>query len=82
VNILNFLLAVMMEYQKRREQRRRGQVEEAKQSAAAMTRQIFAGVALNPVVLMTILGIIGNFVFHHSLPHVLSGILKASFKAA
>lgn len=33
-------------------------------------------IILNPIVLMTALGIVGNLVFNHKLPVALSGILK------
>jgi hypothetical protein len=37
---------------------------------------VIKSIILNPVVLMTALGIIGNLVFNHKLPVALSGILK------
>jgi hypothetical protein len=42
------------------------------QVAGAVARSII----LNPIVLMTALGIVGNLVFNHRLPVALSGILK------
>lgn len=33
-------------------------------------------IVCNPVVFMTMLGIIGNFIFQHHLPLVVSGLLK------
>jgi hypothetical protein len=37
---------------------------------------VIKSIILNPIVLMTALGIIGNLVFNHKLPVALSGILK------
>ncbi|XP_012254388.2 integral membrane protein GPR155 [Athalia rosae] len=34
------------------------------------------GIALNPVLLMTVLGIAGNFIFKHTIPDLLEAILK------
>ena len=42
---------------------------------------IFIKVLLNPVVLMTILGICGNFIFKDGLPVILEGILKVCSSA-
>jgi hypothetical protein len=42
------------------------------QVAGAVAKSII----LNPIVLMTALGIVGNLVFNHKLPVALSGILK------
>lgn len=44
------------------------------QVAGAVAKSII----LNPIVLMTALGIVGNLVFSHTLPVALSGILKVS----
>lgn len=38
--------------------------------------KILQGILLNPVVAMTILGMLGNIVFDHQLPDLLNGILK------
>ncbi|KAK7068809.1 hypothetical protein SK128_020429, partial [Halocaridina rubra] len=37
---------------------------------------ILRDVLLNPIVLMTALGIVGNFIFDHKLPNILEGVLK------
>ena len=36
-------------------------------------------IILNPIVLMTALGMVGNLVFNHKLPVALSGILKVGW---
>jgi hypothetical protein len=45
-------------------------------SKLQVTGTVIKSIILNPVVLMTALGIVGNLVFNHSLPVALSGILK------
>ncbi|CAG0905840.1 unnamed protein product, partial [Darwinula stevensoni] len=45
-------------------------------SKASIVLKILSGVALNPIVFMTVLGIAGNFIFKHCLPPILEGILK------
>ena len=45
-------------------------------SRGAIARRVLKGVLLNPVVLMTALGIAGNLAFQQCLPQVLEGILK------
>lgn len=42
------------------------------QAVGAVAKSIM----LNPIVLMTALGVVGNLVFNHKLPVALSGILK------
>ncbi|XP_014666770.1 PREDICTED: integral membrane protein GPR155-like [Priapulus caudatus] len=37
---------------------------------------ILKGIALNPIVFMTVVGLIGNFVFHQQLPSAIEPILK------
>ncbi|KAF4533331.1 hypothetical protein B566_EDAN004452 [Ephemera danica] len=37
---------------------------------------VLRSIALNPVVLMTALGMIGNLIFHHQLPIAIAGVLK------
>lgn len=41
-----------------------------------LAAQIARDVLLNPIVLMTTLGVVGNFIFDHQLPDILQGILK------
>lgn len=41
-----------------------------------LAAQIGRDVLLNPIVLMTTLGVVGNFIFDHQLPDILQGILK------
>ncbi|XP_074658846.1 lysosomal cholesterol signaling protein-like [Tubulanus polymorphus] len=41
----------------------------------AIILHVVRGVVLNPIVLMTIVGIIANFIFHHNIPNIISGIL-------
>lgn len=41
-----------------------------------MVSSIIKGVILNPVLFMTVLGIIGNLIFNHSIPRLLAAILE------
>ncbi|KAK3853959.1 hypothetical protein Pcinc_018287 [Petrolisthes cinctipes] len=41
-----------------------------------LAAHIARDVLLNPIVLMTTLGVVGNFIFDHQLPEILQGILK------
>lgn len=41
-------------------------------------KRVMKGVLLNPVIIMTALGIIGNLVFSHCVPHTLRGTLDVS----
>lgn len=66
--ILNPIGFVLLEIGKRR-------VEEHT-SCRDMVCSITKGVVLNPILLMTFLGIVGNFIFSHSVPHVLASILE------
>ena len=50
-----------------------------KESSSRVGLQILANVLINPVVLMTTLGIAGNFIFRACLPVILEGILKVSY---
>ncbi|XP_059478612.1 integral membrane protein GPR155 isoform X2 [Neocloeon triangulifer] len=68
--ILNPLGFVLMELGKRRESE--GQPVGGCRLAAAVIKSI----ALNPVVLMTGLGMLGNILFHHQLPTCIYGVLK------
>ncbi|CAG0920753.1 unnamed protein product [Notodromas monacha] len=73
---LNPIGFVLMEYQKRRDRVKRGEVDSLQKSNFVLALDIFTGVSLNPVVLMTALGIAGNYAFGHRLPSILEGILK------
>ncbi|KAG0722565.1 Integral membrane protein GPR155 [Chionoecetes opilio] len=76
--LLNPLGFILMEIGKRRVRAEQEAGCEAGQSEAGcrLALHIARDVLLNPIVLMTTLGIVGNFVFSHSLPTILEGILK------
>ncbi|CAG0916670.1 unnamed protein product [Notodromas monacha] len=78
---LNPIGFVMMEWQKRRDEVRLGEIEASKDSAGSLCLQIAGGVAKNPIVIMTALGIVGNFAFQQCVPAIIVGILKV-FAAA
>ncbi|XP_045108843.1 integral membrane protein GPR155-like isoform X3 [Portunus trituberculatus] len=79
--LLNPVGFVLMEIGKRR---RRADDSSGSNSEGAAGQQagcklalfIAKDVFLNPIVLMTTLGIVGNFLFTHTLPTILEGILK------
>ncbi|XP_013387378.1 integral membrane protein GPR155 isoform X2 [Lingula anatina] len=68
--ILNPIGFTMMELEKRKESG-----EHEKSSNLKLALHVCKGVLLNPLVFMTIIGIIGNFVFNHKLPAVIDDIL-------
>ena len=47
-------------------------------SCGVVAKRVVQGVLLNPVVLMTALGICANFMFSHCLPKTLAGILNVN----
>ncbi|XP_066945138.1 lysosomal cholesterol signaling protein isoform X2 [Macrobrachium rosenbergii] len=53
----------------------------SKDLGCRMVLYILRDVLLNPIVLMTALGIVGNFIFEHNLPNILGGILKVMGQA-
>uniref|UniRef100_A0A6V7LQ70 DEP domain-containing protein n=1 Tax=Bracon brevicornis TaxID=1563983 RepID=A0A6V7LQ70_9HYME len=69
--ILNPIGFILLEIGKGRAAERSSQP----QSRMSMMISVFKGIALNPILFMTVLGIIGNFVFSHSIPVILSVIL-------
>ncbi|XP_015185681.1 PREDICTED: integral membrane protein GPR155 isoform X2 [Polistes dominula] len=66
--ILNPIGFILLEISKR-------SLEENK-SCWSMVYSVIKGVALNPVLFMTILGIIGNIIFSHVIPPFLAAILE------
>ncbi|XP_029156528.1 integral membrane protein GPR155 [Nylanderia fulva] len=66
--ILNPIGFVLLEIGKRR-------VEEHT-NCKNMVYSIVKGVVLNPVLFMTVLGIVGNLIFSHSVPRLLAAILE------
>lgn len=66
--ILNPIGFILLEIGKRR-------VEEHT-SFRNMVYSVVKGVVLNPVLFMTVLGIIGNLIFKHNVPHMLAAILE------
>jgi predicted permease len=67
---LNPIAFTLMELRKQR--------EGGTGSCWSVGRRVGQGVVLNPVVLMTALGIFANLIFSHSLPPILSGLLQVS----
>ena len=69
--MLNPIAFVMMELMKRKSD---------EGSSIKLLGTIALNVASNPVVLMTALGVAGNFIFSHSVPTVLANILNVSIE--
>ncbi|XP_011168047.1 integral membrane protein GPR155 [Solenopsis invicta] len=66
--ILNPIGFILLEIGKRR-------VEEHT-NLRDMVYSVVKGVVLNPVLFMTVLGIVGNLIFNHSVPHLLAAIIE------
>jgi predicted permease len=56
--------------------RRQGGENDVENINISMFKDIVKGIALNPVLLMTFLGILGNVVFSHNLPSVIQVVLE------
>lgn len=86
--LLNPIGFILMEIGKRRKSNQDSDDNSSSQSMDSGCRlvlHILRDVLLNPIVLMTTLGILGNFIFNHKLPNILEGILKVfgqAFSAA
>ncbi|XP_033120648.1 integral membrane protein GPR155-like isoform X2 [Anneissia japonica] len=73
--LLNPIAFICLEIQKNRH---------ASMSWGAMLFKVFKGIILNPVVLMVLIGLIGNYVFSQTVPTLIKSILEtlsASFSA-
>lgn len=79
VIVLNPIGFVLLEIQNHREREAENSSVEIKGEGSCMPLSIglhvIKGVVTNPIVFMTVIGIIGNFVFHRNIPDVLSDIL-------
>jgi len=83
--LLNPIGFILMEISKQRDLDSReseangakGVVYEKPSFLTVMSR-VTKGVLLNPIIIMTALGICGNLIFSHCVPTILQGILKAS----
>lgn len=76
--ILNPVAFVLMEINKQREQTQIVVEGEYKTNLCKLKliRQIIKGIAFNPVLVMTVLGIIGNIIFKHKLSVYIEGLLE------
>lgn len=83
--ILNPLSFVLMEIEKRRRPAQRlsinsdEPVQESNNGAKEQLKMIASvakNIFLNPVIMMTILGILGNLIFRHQIPNYLGRILE------
>lgn len=67
--ILNPVGFLLLEIGKRR-------TSEETNGRCSLTWSIVKGIALNPILFMTVLGIVGNLIFSHQIPKMLSAILQ------
>lgn len=83
--ILNPLAFILMEIGKRKKllEQNPMQIDFSESTTIAdgkerlkVVASVARGIILNPIILMTILGILGNLVFSHEVPKYLGGILK------
>uniref|UniRef100_A0ABD2W0Q9 DEP domain-containing protein n=1 Tax=Trichogramma kaykai TaxID=54128 RepID=A0ABD2W0Q9_9HYME len=70
--ILNPIGFVFLEIDKRKQRA----INHPESSNLSMFKDIAKGIALNPVLLMTVLGILGNIIFKHNLPALIQVILE------
>lgn len=68
LNPIGFVFLEIAKRRERDENRQRGNLR--------MLKEIFKGIALNPVLFMTVLGIVGNIIFSHNLPAVIRVVLE------
>lgn len=86
--ILNPISFVLMEVGKRR----RNSLElivnddiptesrsESRREQLKVVISVVKNIFLNPIIFMTILGILGNFIFKHKVPGYLRGVLEVSY---
>ena len=69
--ILNPVGFVFMEIGKQQQQ------NNANTSKMTLIFNVIKGVCTNPIIFMTVLGIVGNFIFGGKLPEVIDGFLKS-----
>lgn len=77
--ILNPVAFVLMEINRQREmfQSLTNEEDRTKQlSKIRVFKQILKGITLNPVLVMTVLGILGNVLFQHELSPYIEGLLE------
>lgn len=75
VVILNPIGFLLLETQKRRENGLQESHHVSKSGTCALTLHVIKGVLTNPIVFMTVIGIIGNFVLNRHIPLVVMEIL-------
>lgn len=75
--ILNPLAFVLMEIHKQR-QNARAPGSQTGLNNIKMLLQLIKGIVFNPVLIMTVLGILGNIAFKHQLSDYIEGLLDVS----
>lgn len=76
VVILNPIGFLLLEIQKKREGGLNESQHGSKSGTCALTLHVIKGVLTNPIVFMTVIGIVGNFVLNRHIPIVVLEILK------
>lgn len=78
--ILNPVAFVLMEINKQKENTQTQAMSELQSGndycKLKLLRQIVKGIAFNPVLVMTVLGILGNILFKHQLSIYIEGLLQ------
>lgn len=79
--VLNPIAFVLMEINKQKEQTQIVVEGEPKSNffKLKLVKQILKGIAFNPVLAMTVLGILGNVLFKHKISIYIEGLLQVSF---
>ncbi|XP_072947247.1 lysosomal cholesterol signaling protein isoform X2 [Epargyreus clarus] len=73
--ILNPCAFIMMEINKQRQLRMNSE-NRLEYNKFKIILQIFKGIVLNPILIMTVLGILGNIIFKHQLSVYIEGLLE------
>ncbi|XP_042861951.1 integral membrane protein GPR155-like [Penaeus japonicus] len=76
LNPIGFIFMEIGKRHKSNQEGEEGSSARKKENGCQMVLYILRDVLLNPIVLMTAMGIVGNFIFDHKLPNILEGILK------
>nr|XP_027225362.1 integral membrane protein GPR155-like isoform X1 [Penaeus vannamei] len=81
LNPIGFIFMEIGKRHKSNQDGEEGSSARRKENGCQMVMYIVRDVLLNPIVLMTAMGIVGNFIFDHKLPNILEGILKVMGQA-
>lgn len=74
--ILNPIAFILMEIDKQKGQNQQADSQAKGLQSLKLLKQILKGIVFNPVLLMTILGMIGNVAFKHKISIYIEGLLE------